>query len=199
MHSILDYFALVAFTTAGVSAFISVQIEDERTKKILRAIAVVLFVSSVITAVQKASELLAEVSKLEATLAEQKHLVEEARAKAAEADLRIAVAEKDARDAKVKADSAEQREKLKLAADVQFAKQAADISEQAHKDELAKINREREERERVASDEAAAIAGNGGRPARRRASLMASDICRAKSLPGSAACTARCQKPVAAG
>src|SRR5262249_46459257 len=91
MLSKLIYLAPVAFTTAGVTALVTLKIDDPKFKRILRAIAGVLFFGSLFAIVQQGAEILERLSQAESTIA-----TERAKTAAAQAEARKAqeIAEK---------------------------------------------------------------------------------------------------------
>ena len=135
MLSKLLYLAPVVLTTASVAALISIKIEDERIKRILWYTAVVLFFGTIISVGQQLLTVAGSIAALEKTIVKERRLVEEEKAKAAEALARLSAAEEAERKAKIRADAAERQAKL----DAQEAKLNAKMRAEEQEEQLRRF------------------------------------------------------------
>lgn len=106
--------APIVITTAGVTALIAFRVEDERLKKTLRMIAIVLFFGSIATVVSEAIKLIEQGAEAQRLIAEQQRRVQEEIAKAAEATARAKSAEEIAKQAALRAEEAERTARLRM-------------------------------------------------------------------------------------
>ena len=149
----LLHLAPIVITTAGVTALISLRVDDPRFKSILRMVAVVLFFGSIATVASEAIKLVEQGAEAQRVIAEQQRRVQEELAKAAEASARAKQAEEIAKQAALRAQEAEQAAKLKADELERQARLRAERDEQvrlqeAEKSKRAQLIRDEQERQR---------------------------------------------------
>jgi hypothetical protein len=162
MLSKFMYLAPVAFTTAGVMALISIKLDDPKTKKILRGIALILAIGAGVSLFQQLAELAEVAARAQRNVAEQSRLIEEERAKAADAARKAKEAEEAARLAHEKAEAEVKRIRLEAEEHERRAAAKRQRDEQALREALAKAAAEQRAREE--------------REARRRREVMAREL-----------------------
>lgn len=156
MFSKLVYLAPIAFTSAGVTALISLRIDDPRLKQALRIAAIMMTIGAALSLVQQSFQLAEALSRTERTIMEQRRLIDEERVKSADALRKAVAAEAAAEQAKLQAEAAAKDIKAQM-----DAKERAAREEAAASDRAARMKAEEDERKRreaaAAAEQAAAL------------------------------------------